>query len=104
MFVVFGAFFAMGVPQAQPGDYGDASPWTAVFFFAGITLYGFLDGYLRWKIRRSGAKPEMHSIEPTATTMPCSWCGRENGLEAAYCKECGTPFPNPGTRLEPLPT
>ncbi len=97
------SFFGIGVPQAQPGDYGEGSAWTGVLFLAGVTLFVFFIGFLSWKVRGSGAAPERSSIEATATTMPCSYCGRENDLEAANCKECGTPFPNAATRLERLP-
>ena len=93
----------MGLPQVQPGDYPDASVWTAVLFYACITLLVFFFGFLSLKIRRNRAMPEMDSIEATATTMKCSYCGRENDLEAANCKECGTPFPNSGTEDERLP-
>jgi hypothetical protein len=92
--MVFDALFGIGIPTAHPGDWGDASVWAGVLCIASIPLLGFFYGFLRWKIRKRGVQPEMPSFEPTATTKPCSYCGRGNDLEAAHCWECGTPFLN----------
>ena len=89
-----GASFAVGVPSAGPSSFGpeDPSAWPVLVLCAGIALLLFEYGYIKWRTHRREQKPE-HSIEPRATTMPCSYCGRENDLSAANCKDCGTPFP-----------
>ena len=94
MLVVFVPIFGVGVPHAKPGDYADASVWPAVLLFVVIPLLA-LCGFLILRSRSRRTKPELHSLESEATTKPCGYCGRENDLEAANCKECGTPFLTP---------
>ena len=97
--------FAMGVPHAYPGSFGNehSSVWPMVVFFVGIVLLLFEYGYVKWKTHRNESKPEESLTEPTATAMQCSYCGRQNDLNAASCKECGTPFPKLATLPDTLP-
>ena len=85
-------FFAIGVPHAQPGDYGFMPNWQVAFVFVVVLLVASCDFVLLLRVRRQGTMPHIGPMDFSATTKACSYCGRENDSQAAHCRECGTAF------------
>jgi len=90
MLVTFVPYFAMGVPQAQPGAYELVPSSQVTVLFVAILLVAC--GFVLLRVRRRRTMPSIGPIDLTATTKACSYCGRENDLQAAHCWECGTAF------------
>ena len=90
MLVTFVPYFAMGVPQAQPGAYDVVPNRQVTVLFVVILLVAC--GFVLLRVRRRRTMPPIGPIDLTATTKACSYRGRENDLQAAHCRECGTAF------------
>src|SRR6266496_2880108 len=90
MSVTFVPYFAMGVPQAHPGAYDLVPNWQVTVLCVVVLLVAC--GFVLLRVRRRSTMPPIGPIDLTATTKACSWCGRENDLQAAHCRECGTAF------------
>ena len=91
MSVTFVPCFAMGVPQAKPGEYDLVSNWPVAVVFVVILLVASC-GFVLLRVWRRRTMPHIGPMDLTATTKACSYCGRENDLQSAHCRECGTAF------------
>ena len=88
----------MGLPQSHPGDYAHVYKWPFALFFV-MTVLLLAYGYQVARMRKHETESQGEPTNAAATAKTCSYCGRDNGLEATHCRECGTALPAPELEL-----